>query len=1028
MSDQRLNAEQVPMTASQMAVGESTQIAPDSSGSSHAPQEGRKFGPYQILSKIGAGGMGAVYKARHIRLDKIVAIKILPVIAGADSKLLARFDREMRAIGRLEHPHIVQAFDAGEIDGVHYLAMEYVDGMDLREHVKTRGRMSVVNACRAIRQAALALAHAHQAGLVHRDVKPSNLLVTKSGKTKLLDLGLARLADDLQQQSRELTNEGTCFGTPDYMAPEQWDDAHAAGPAADLYAIGCSLYCLLVGHAPWETEAFRTMGSKLKAHITLPPPDLAVERSDVPVAIVEIYRRLLAKDPTDRFASAAELASALEPWCLDGPRSGSSSVAAATQPATASSTALEPPALVEFDPTEPSERLQRSKKRREASGVRRRSSSSSIVAGVLLVVFLSIGLIVFFRSVDPRPPQQRDQQIVSAAGAGISPVATASSSSTNEGATNTGWYGWPVGAPVPAIAPFDSVEAAKRQRQWADYLQVPVEFRNSLGMRLRLIPPGEFKMGDGPETLPEVAFRHPQRQVHLTEPFWISEHELTIAQYRLITGRTANAFPGLPETVPAQNFTWYDALDFCNRLSEAEKLSPAYDLTEIVTGPEQSIARANVALVPDHEGYRLPTEAEWEYAYRAGTESRFYFDSSDMTVAKQYARLADDGKPWGPIPVGSRLANPWGLYDMEGNTAEWVLEAWNPDLLKSSSGVNPIGSISGTNRTSRGTSWGWWLLHGGAGTRLEQPLRANGIGLRVVRTIRHRNRQPIRLPAPAQPDSPIDASRETASASTDSSAWEGGQAGVVREFGGDLHIKFCWCPAGTFVMGSPESEVGRQPGEDQVEVTLSTGFWLGQTEVTKELWRRVVGTTPWSGKKYVHEDDATPATFVSWDDATSFCRQLTEREQKAQRLPGNWSYRLPTEAEWEYACRAGSKERFCYGDPEDYLSDYAWWGGFHGGNAVNEQYSHPVGQKFPNAWGLYDMHGNAYEWCQDVFVANLPGGRDPLVLSGGVNRIHRSAGWSFEPSFHRSAHRDCGDPHFVLDDRGFRIALSPARN
>lgn len=186
---------------------------------------GSQLGPYQLLDKLGEGGMGAVYKARHTKLGKLVAFKVLPPHVLDRPDALSRFEREMKAVGTLSHPNVVQALDAGDFGGVHYLSMEYVEGQDLHELVKAKGPMSVVNACKAIRQAAIGLAAAHKLGLVHRDIKPSNLFLTKvTGQIKILDMGLALLSQE--QTPTALTSAGDRFGTPDYMAPEQWEDAH----------------------------------------------------------------------------------------------------------------------------------------------------------------------------------------------------------------------------------------------------------------------------------------------------------------------------------------------------------------------------------------------------------------------------------------------------------------------------------------------------------------------------------------------------------------------------------------------------------------------------------------------------------------------------------------------------------------------------------------------------------------------------------------------------------------------------------
>ncbi len=307
---------------SKQSVAQTALMGSPPSGSPPAPPvalanellvSGTVLGPYLILDKLGEGGMGAVYKAKHVKLDKIVALKVLAAQVTRVPDAVQRFEREMRAVGKLEHPHIVRAMDAGEIDGIHYLAMEYVDGVDLQKLVKDRGVLTITNACKAIRQSAQALAAAHGAGLVHRDIKPSNLLVGKNGQIKVLDLGLALLAEDTAA-AEGLTTAGQTFGTPDYMAPEQWEDAHSADPRTDLYALGCTLYYLLVGHAPYGTDQYRTAVGKMKGHVTQPIPELAAARTEVPAELAAIYRRLMAKDPVDRFQKASELVEALAPF------------------------------------------------------------------------------------------------------------------------------------------------------------------------------------------------------------------------------------------------------------------------------------------------------------------------------------------------------------------------------------------------------------------------------------------------------------------------------------------------------------------------------------------------------------------------------------------------------------------------------------------------------------------------------------------------------------------------------------------
>jgi serine/threonine protein kinase len=271
----------------------------------------RRLGQYELVERLGQGGMGTVYKALHTRLKRPVALKLLPKDRLQDAQAVARFQREMEAIGRLDHPHLVRAFDAGEADGQLYLAMEFLEGTDLARLVRRLGPLSVANACEAIRQAAQGLAYAHDHGLVHRDVKPSNLLLTTGGEVKVLDLGLARLASD-QPTIDETTTLGQVLGTGDFIAPEQGQDPRQADPRSDIYALGCTLYFLLAGEAPFGRSPYDTFLQKVLAHAHEPLPPIQSRRKGLPEDLVAILERMTAKAPSARFQAAAEVARALE--------------------------------------------------------------------------------------------------------------------------------------------------------------------------------------------------------------------------------------------------------------------------------------------------------------------------------------------------------------------------------------------------------------------------------------------------------------------------------------------------------------------------------------------------------------------------------------------------------------------------------------------------------------------------------------------------------------------------------------------
>ena len=235
------------------------------------------LGAYEILGLLGRGGMGTVYHARHRYLQREVALKVLPAGRLGDPGAVTRFLREMQAAGALSHPNIVQASDAGEADGVHYLVMEYVPGTDLERLVSQGGPLAVADAAEVARQAAEGLEHVRRCGLVHRDIKPSNLLLTPDGRVKVLDLGLARLREGLAPDDG-LSRIGQVMGTAAYMAPEQAVDTHTVDTRADLYSLGCTLFFLLTGRPPFHRAGDRNPLRTLLAHGQTPAPSVRAAR------------------------------------------------------------------------------------------------------------------------------------------------------------------------------------------------------------------------------------------------------------------------------------------------------------------------------------------------------------------------------------------------------------------------------------------------------------------------------------------------------------------------------------------------------------------------------------------------------------------------------------------------------------------------------------------------------------------------------------------------------------------------------
>ncbi len=326
-------------------------------GPDELPLELAEHPRYRIVELIGKGGMGNVYRAEHRLMNRPVAIKLINAQLIRNPQAVERFRREVQAAAMLSHPNIVASYDAEQAGDAHFLVMEFVEGTDLSSVVKHRGPMSVSEACECIRQVAVGLQHAHEKGMVHRDIKPHNLMLASGGQVRILDFGLAGFATESafesspvapRQESRtsdsaeseidaaateerdsrdrqfcrgatglleatvaHLTTMGSVMGTPDYMAPEQAVDAHSADIRADIYSLGCTLHFLLTGKPLFEADS---LVAKLKAHASEPPPSLTALRKDVPIEVEKIAARMLAKNPSERFQTPAEVAAAFTPF------------------------------------------------------------------------------------------------------------------------------------------------------------------------------------------------------------------------------------------------------------------------------------------------------------------------------------------------------------------------------------------------------------------------------------------------------------------------------------------------------------------------------------------------------------------------------------------------------------------------------------------------------------------------------------------------------------------------------------------
>jgi formylglycine-generating enzyme required for sulfatase activity len=558
------------------------------------------------------------------------------------------------------------------------------------------------------------------------------------------------------------------------------------------------------------------------------------------------------------------------------------------------------------------------------------------------------------------------------------------------------------------------------------------------------VEPGTFTMGS-PWSEPDRLSDETQHEVTLTQGYWLAKHELTQAQWKAVMGTDPSFFIG--ENLPVEMVSWEDAKAFCEKLQE------------------QEIA---LGRLPAGYAYQLPTEAQWEYACRAGTTSATaYGNSLSSSQANFYGNSPyNGGTPAhylrNTANVGSYAANDWGFHDMHGNVMEWCAD-WYGDY-PSDIFSDPAGAGTGTLRVLRGGSW----VSEGVDCRSalrdrDNPgIRYDYLGFRPsLRAIVPDTTAPVvnlrgyaaiylevgkafmdpgysasdnydgDLTSSVQTEGTVDvdtvASYTITYSVTDNAGNSVSEQRTVTVYEpqpditllGDL--KMIWVAPGTFTMGSPTSEPYRRDDETQHQVTLTKGYWLAKHELTQAQWNAVM-----DANTFYFKGDNLPAEQVSWEDAKAFCDKLQEQESAEGRVPAGYAYQLPTEAQWEYACRAGTTTATAFGNSlsssqANFSGAYPYNGGAPGPWL---QKTANVGSYAPNAWGFHDMHGNVWEWCAD-WHGSYPTGSvaDPAGAGTGTYRVYRGGGWSDGGDYCRSAERGWSTPGFRLSYLGFRPSL-----
>lgn len=708
-----------------------------------------RLGHYEILNVVGNGAFGTVLRAFDTKLERIVAIKLLALKMSSMSPARKRFLREARTSAQIRHENVVSIHSVEE-DPIPYLVMEYIPGRTLQQQLEEHGPLDLPSALRLGKQIADGLAAAHARDLIHRDIKPGNILLEgdMEERVKITDFGLARTVDDAS-----MSQSGMIAGTPMYMAPEQ-AHGYKLDQRADLFSLGSVLYQMISGRPPFRAPTAMAVLNRVTGDTPRPIQEIIPETPDW---ICELIGRLHAKNPAERFSSAREVSELLA-RCADDLQAGRTPKI----PVPSKSAAAD---LVEVSKNRPRHRvslLQSPLAKIAAAivimlGLLGTTEATGVTELASTVIRLTTGSgTLVIETDDPGVEVVIDGQDVTITGAGVEeltlrpgeyevaalkdgqrvkqelvsitrngrtvvrmslePAATPPSSTITRSATD--WHGWPADAPPPAIVPFDAEQAKSYQKAWAKYVEVPVEYVNSIGMTFRLIPAGEFMMGSSQEEIERLlaeakAQKHPdwfsdkipaegpQHKVTLTRPYSLSIHPVTRGQFRRFVEATGyktdaeedgkggygrrkgqwvqdpkflwNARLGFEreqtDEHPVVNVSWNDAVAFCKWLSKETAGT-----------------------------YRLPTEAEWEFACRAGNPGRFSFGDDESKLAN-YAWYGGHGG-LGTKPAGQKARNAFGLFDMHGNVWEWCDDGFA--LYSAGHQIDPIGTNRFQLRVARG--------------------------------------------------------------------------------------------------------------------------------------------------------------------------------------------------------------------------------------------------------------------------------------------------------------------------------------
>jgi len=957
VTQRKLMGLDVLFTQSHDSISSSTNIKGTFSG-----PEGKQTDRFERQHFLDSGNLGEVFFAKDTELNRTVVTKYIRPEMSGDTFKQALFHLEGEVTGSLEHPSVVPVYGLGkDTKGRLYYAMRYIRGKKLSRviaeyHRKEAGlkEEALTGLLQNFQAVCLAIEYAHSKGVLHCDIKPDNIMIGDYGEVFVVDWGLVVVCGDVKSPSEIQQMKTLDPGViPPYKPSELASSGLHEQQGGSRRGVGGTPAYM----APEQFTA--TMSEDIS---------LVTPKTDIYALGSTLYHILTGKAPHLPKEGIKESPDAfyfrITTGMIPPPREKDASIPKLLEQIVLKAMQVKPvdryasarelaEDIKRYVSDEPVHAYQES----ELEKARRWVRKNRALVGAAMVMLLLVAMVaigfVFMFA-------QFNKELI---------IERDRANSNEE------------------LAQQKLADIKKSQEEAEAYKLKIIKIENSLEMVL--VPAGKFMMGS-PEFENNRNDDETQREVTLTNAFYMGKYEVTQEQWEGLMGNNPSTTVGAK--LPVTDISWNDCQDFIKKLNGK-------------TGG----------------GYRLPTEAEWEYACRAGTSTAYSYGRS---LTESDANIDGDSIK----AVGSYKPNIFGFYDMHGNVWEWCND-WHGSF-QDGEVTDPMGPATGEGRVLRSGSFDHGeskarssnrgfltpsLRYGDGGFRLARTMNIEGLSeseindflLKVMREQKAKTKKDEETKAKKEKETKVKKEADEANAKEAQK-----KAAMIlhkeveekADLGAGIKLDMVLIPAGKFMMGSQGSEVGRKSDEMQYEVTLTNPYYIGKYEVTQEQWQAIMGNNP-SETKGVK----LPVTHVSWEDCQEFIKKLN-----AKTIGG---YRLPTEAEWEYACRAGTTTAYSFGDKIT-LKDANYSGSAIDAPAV-------IGSYKPNAFGLYDMHGNVWEWCEDWFK-ELPQGTtiDPKGPATSDGRVLRGGSFWWESTV-RSSSRGDFPPTSRNFDFGFRLARTP---